>query len=168
MQERADEVVVLLPLELALPQLHVVVVLVKEEIMQRHEDTDGNHPGDAGDVNGPHVGDGGGEQRGQEHRQVDPTAALDGVRVKDGLLARLGLGGGRRGGVLLLHFNGSLGGGGQWDWSICLLGAGASYLAHYVMESTMIMPHRNVQCLRQVRRTRIRFCGFRFKVCLAF
>ena len=136
-QERADEVVLLLPLELTLLQLHVVVVLIDEEVVQRHEQADGHDAGDAGDVDGPDVGDAGGEERGQECGQVDPTAALDGVRIEDGLLARLGLGGGG-GGVLLLHFHSSLGGCGERDRSIRLLGAGASYLAHVVFDSEFI------------------------------
>ena len=117
-----------------MPQLHVVVVLIEEEVVQRHEDTDGNNSGDAGDVDGPHVGDAGGEERGQEGSQIDPATPLDGVHVHDGLLARLGLGSGGGGSVLLLHFHSSLGGCRQWDRSIRrLLGAGAScYLAHVI------------------------------------
>mmetsp|Transcript_2096 Transcript_2096/g.6038 ORF Transcript_2096/g.6038 Transcript_2096/m.6038 type:complete len:524 (-) Transcript_2096:373-1944(-) len=129
-QERADEVVLLLPLELTVLQLHAVIVLIEEEVMQRHEQADGNDAGDAGDVDGPHVGHVGDEERGQKYGQIDPTTALDGVRVEDGLLARLGLGSGGGSSVLLLHFNSSLGGCGERDRSIRLLGAGASYLAH--------------------------------------
>ena len=139
-QEWADEVVVLLPLELTLLQLHVVVVLIEEEVVQRHEDTDRNNSGDAGDVDGPHVGDAGGEKRSQEGGKIDPTTPLDGVHVHDGLLARFGLGSGGGGFVLLLHFHSSLGGGGQWDRSIRrLLGAGAScYLAHGIMYASCV------------------------------